>query len=56
MRLKKYLADSNCPDYEIKVLQNASHFLTVPDSDTEFIPGYLDPMTDWLRRHVDLEI
>ncbi len=55
MRLKKYLADSNHPDYEIKIFQNASHFLTVPDSDTEFIPGYLDKMTDWLRRRVDLE-
>ena len=55
MRLKKALAESNHRDYEIKVFPNASHFLTVPGSVTEFVPGYLDTMTHWLSRHVGLD-
>lgn len=53
MRLKKALAESNHPDYEIKVFPNASHTLTVPGSATEFVPGYLETMTHWLEMHVD---
>ena len=54
MRLRKVLAESNHPDYEIVVFPNATHFLTVPGSATEFVPGYLDTVTNWLIRHVDL--
>jgi len=55
MRLKKALAESNHPDYEIEVFPNASHFLTVPGSATEFVPGYLDTMTRWLGSRVGLD-
>ena len=53
--MKKAFAESNHRDYEIKVFPNASHFLTVPGSVTEFVPGYLDTMTHWLSRHVGLD-
>ena len=52
MRLEKALAESDHPDYEIKVFPKASHFLTVTGSATEFVPGYLDTMTHWLGSHV----
>lgn len=54
-RLKKSLAESNHPDYEIKVFPKATHFLTVSGSTTDFIPGYLDTTTDWLGLHVGLD-
>jgi len=50
-RLKKYLMDSNHPDYEVIVFQNASHFLTLPGSRSDFVPGYLDTMVNWVGRH-----
>jgi pimeloyl-ACP methyl ester carboxylesterase len=48
-RLKKYLMDSNHPDYEVIVFQNASHFLTAPGSTADFVPGYLDTMASWVN-------
>jgi len=50
-RLKKYLMDSDHPDYEVIVFQNASHVLTLPGSRSEFVPGYLDTMVNWVGRH-----
>jgi len=55
-RLKKYLMDSNHPDYEVIVFQNASHFLTVPGSRSDFVPGYLDTMTNWVGRHFGSDV
>ena len=49
-RLKKYLADSGHPDYKVIVFEDASHFLTVPGSRSDFVPGYLDTMVNWVDR------
>ncbi len=49
-RLKKYLMDSDHPDYEVIVFQDASHFLTLPGSRSDFVPGYLDTMVNWVSR------
>ncbi|MFH2001880.1 MAG: alpha/beta hydrolase [Planctomycetota bacterium] len=49
-RLKKYLADSGHPDYEVIVFPNASHYLTLPGSRSDFVPGYLDTMMNWVGR------
>jgi len=54
-RTVEALAESNHPDYEIEVFPNASLFLTVPGSATEFVPGYLDTMTRWLGSRVGLD-
>jgi pimeloyl-ACP methyl ester carboxylesterase len=51
MMLKKYLTGANHPDFEIKIFENASHFLTVPGSRDEFVPGYLDKLVAWLNKH-----
>ena len=48
----EFLADSNHPNYQVIVFPDASHTLTVPGTATEFVPGYLDTITDWLGRHV----
>ena len=50
-RLKKYLTDTGHPDFEVIVFQNASHFLTLPGSRSDFVPGYLDTMVNWVGRH-----
>ena len=55
-RLKKYLMDSNHADYEVIVFKNASHVLTVPGSREDFVPGYLDTMTNWLGRRFGSEV
>ncbi len=55
MRLRKYLTDSNHKDYEIRILRNTSHTLTVPGSTTEFVPEYLDTVTSWLAKHIGLD-
>ena len=55
MRLKKYLTGSNHPDFEIKIFKNASHFLTLPGTRDEFVPGYLAKMVDWLNKHTRLK-
>lgn len=49
-RLKKYLMDSDHPDYEVIIFQDASHFLTLPGSRSDFVPGYLDTMVNWVSR------
>jgi pimeloyl-ACP methyl ester carboxylesterase len=50
-RLKKYLIDTEHPDYEVIVFQNASHVLTLPGSRSEFVPNYLDTLVNWVGRH-----
>lgn len=55
-RLEKYLTDSKHPDYEVIVFPNASHFLTVPGSRSEFVPGYLDTMVSWVGSHFDAKV
>jgi pimeloyl-ACP methyl ester carboxylesterase len=45
------LAESGHDDHEIIIFPDASHFLTVPGSSSDFVPGYLDTMTSWLGRH-----
>ncbi|MFH1754934.1 MAG: CocE/NonD family hydrolase, partial [Candidatus Latescibacterota bacterium] len=55
LRLGKELTDANHPDFAIKMFPQATHFLTVPGSAAEFVPGYLDTMTEWLGRHFDLK-
>ena len=54
-RLKKYLMDSNHSDYEVIVFEDASHFLTLPGSRSDFVPGYLDTMVNWVRKRFDPE-
>jgi pimeloyl-ACP methyl ester carboxylesterase len=54
-RLMKYLKDSNHRDYEIRILRNASHALTVPGSTTEFVPEYVETVASWLDRHIGLD-
>lgn len=54
-RLKKYLMDSNHSDYEVMVFKDASHFLTLPGSRSDFAPGYLDKMANWVRKRFDSE-
>ncbi|MGI9518260.1 MAG: alpha/beta hydrolase [Pirellulaceae bacterium] len=48
-RLTKFLADSGHADHQIRIFPNASHFLTTAGPDTDFIPGYLELMTEWLN-------
>jgi len=52
-RLKKYLVDSNHSDHEVIVFKGASHFLTRPGSKSDFVPGYLDTMVNWVGRRFD---
>jgi len=47
-RLKKYLKDSSHSDYEVIVFKDASHFLTLPGSRSDFVPGYLDTIMNWV--------
>ena len=54
-RLKKYLTDSNHSDFEVIVFQNASHFLTLPASRSDFVPGYLDTMVNWVGKRFGSE-
>ena len=54
-RLKKYLMDSKHPDYEVVIYPNASHFLTLPGSKSDFTPGYLDTMVTWVGMHFGSE-
>ena len=54
-RLKKYLLDSNHPDFEVIVFPDASHFLTPPGSRTGFVPGYLDTLVTWIDRRFGAE-
>jgi pimeloyl-ACP methyl ester carboxylesterase len=50
-RLKMYLAEANHQDFSTVVLEDASHFLTVPGSKDEFAPGYLETMMSWVEHH-----
>ncbi len=52
LRLKKMLTKLNHPDFQTRVFENASHYLTTPGSTTEFVPGYFDLMADWVKEHV----
>ena len=51
-RLRRILAGSNHPNYEIEIFDNASHFLTKSGPASEFVPGYLGRMTTWLDKQV----
>jgi|FLOH01.1.fsa_nt_gi hypothetical protein len=31
------------------VFENASHYLTVSGSQSDFVPEYLDTVTDWIH-------
>ena len=53
-RLKKYLKDSSHSDYEVIVFKDASHFLTLPGSRSDFVPGYLDTLVNWVRQALRL--
>jgi pimeloyl-ACP methyl ester carboxylesterase len=56
------LADANNPDVTVRVIAGADHSLCVrkeqaqpaaehnEPGDPDFVPGYLDLMTDWLAR------
>jgi hypothetical protein len=48
--------DSNHSDYEVIVFEDASHFLTLPGSRSDFVPGYLDTMVNWVRKRFDSEV
>jgi pimeloyl-ACP methyl ester carboxylesterase len=50
VRLTKYLKDSSHSDYEVIVFKDASHFLTLPGSRSDFVPGYLDTMVNWVGK------
>lgn len=52
-RLEKFLLESNHRDHELIVFEDASHTLTVSDATPEFVPGYLDTMTNWLAERFD---
>ena len=45
-------------DYTLKIFPNADHGLQLPPakrtSDGEFVPGYLETITDWILERVDL--
>ena len=53
-RLKKALSESSHSDFRIEVFPEASHFLTESDPASEFVPGYLEAITDWLGERVAL--
>lgn len=55
-RLKKYLKDSSHSDYEVIVFKDASHFLTLQGSGTDFVPGYLDTMVNWVGKRFSSEV
>jgi pimeloyl-ACP methyl ester carboxylesterase len=57
-RLRQYLVEVKNPDFEVIVIPGANHVLTTtgPDMDMnqslrEFVPGYLDKMTSWIKAH-----
>ena len=50
-RLKKSLDEMKHGEYKMKIFPEASHFLTVKDSRTTFVSGYLELMTDWIKIH-----
>ena len=54
-RLKKYLKDSSHSDYEVIVFKDASHFLTLPGSRSDFVPGYLDTIVNWVGKRFSSE-
>jgi pimeloyl-ACP methyl ester carboxylesterase len=55
-RLKKYLKDSSHSDYEVIVFKDASHFLTLPGSGSDFVPGYLDTIVNWVGKRFISEV
>lgn len=52
-RLREYLSEINNKDFEVIVMPGADHFLakTGSGSNGDFIPGYLEKMTAWIRAH-----
>jgi pimeloyl-ACP methyl ester carboxylesterase len=52
-RLREYLSEANNGDFEVIVMPRANHVLARTGSglDGDFIPGYLDKMTAWIRAH-----
>jgi pimeloyl-ACP methyl ester carboxylesterase len=52
-RVREYLSEANNRDFEVVVIPGATHFLTKTGSgwDGDFVPGYLDKMTAWIRAH-----
>ncbi len=52
-RLREYLAEANNGDFEVSVIPGADHVLakTGSGSNGDFIPGYLEKMTAWIRAH-----
>ena len=55
MRLKKFLAETDHPDYQIRTFQNASHYLTKTGPAGDFVPGYLETITKWLAERVGID-
>jgi pimeloyl-ACP methyl ester carboxylesterase len=55
-RLKKYLKDSSHSDHEVIVFKDASHFLTLPGSSSDFVPGYLDTIANWVGKRFSSEV
>lgn len=52
-RLREYLSEANNRDFEVIVIPGADHVLakTGSGSNGDFVPGYLDKMTAWIRAH-----
>jgi pimeloyl-ACP methyl ester carboxylesterase len=52
-RLRAYLSEANNGDCEVIVISGADHVLARTGSglNGDFIPGYLDKMTAWIRAH-----
>ena len=54
-RLRQYLSEANNPDFEVKIIPKANHYLVRTSSglnvNGEFAPGYLDTMTSWIHAH-----
>lgn len=54
-RLRQYLSDINNPDFEVRIIPKANHYLIRTISglnvNGEFAPGYLDTMTSWIHAH-----
>jgi pimeloyl-ACP methyl ester carboxylesterase len=52
-RLREYLSEVNNGDFEVSVIPGADHVLakTGSGSNGDFIPGYLEKMTAWIRAH-----
>jgi pimeloyl-ACP methyl ester carboxylesterase len=52
-RLREYLCETNNRDFEVLVMPGADHVLarTGSGANGDFVPGYLDKMTVWIRAH-----